>query len=348
MILFHNDYSEGCHESILQRLQQTNLEQTAVYGTDLFCAAAAERIRSLCKDASLSVHFLVGGTQTNLAVIAASLRPHQAVLGVQTAHVNVHETGAIEATGHKVVTLPSDDGKITARQIREIAYAQASDAEPEHAVQIKLVYISNPTEMGTTYSLREMEEIAQVCREFGLYLYVDGARLGYALAASDNDLQLPDLARLCDVFYIGGTKQGALFGEAVVFSNKEIAKDFRYIIKQRGGLLAKGWLLGKQFEALFENGLYINLSQYANTQAERIREALLECGYQLYVRCNTNQTFVILPNDLLEVIGKEFTYMVQETLDSNNSIVRFCTSWSTDRDGVSRLCQLIRNYKKGD
>lgn len=341
MFLFHNDYNEAAHPEVLKKMMEDVDVQYPGYGTDDTCSRAVQLIREKCSAPNADVHFLVGGTQTNLAVIAAALRPHQAVLGVNTAHVNVHETGAIEATGHKVVAIDSEDGKITAKQVLDVAKAQAAEAEPEHGVQVKMVYISHPTELGTTYRLEELEEISKICREYGLYLYLDGARLGYALAASDNDIQLSDLARLCDVFYIGGTKVGAMFGEAVVFSNKEISRDFRYIIKQRGALLAKGWLLGKQFEALFEGDLYMRISAHADEQAERLRRVLSECGYPLLVPCSTNQTFAIIPDQVLEEIGNEFTYMIQEKMPEGKSAVRFCTSWATDPDAVTKLCQRI-------
>ena len=244
MIYFNNDYSEGCHEAVLRKLNETNMEQTSGYGTDPYCAQAAQMIRALCENDKLHVHFLVGGTQTNLTVIDAALRPHQGVLGANTAHVQVHETGAIEATGHKVLSIFSDDGKISADQIDSAVTAHFADEAAEHTVQPKMVYISNPTELGTIYTLAELESISETCHKHGLYLFLDGARLGYGLTAKGNDVTMADLARLCDVFYIGGTKVGALFGEAVVISNPAIADDFRYLIKQHGGMLAKGRLLG--------------------------------------------------------------------------------------------------------
>ena len=267
MYLFHNDYNECCHPAVWQKMMHIRSVQMPGYGVDPWCAAAADKIRSLCNAENAAVHFLVGGTQTNLTVIASALRPHQAVLAAQSGHINVHETGAIEATGHKVVTLPSCDGKLTAAQILEAAEYQLHDETAEHVVQIKMVYISNTTELGTVYTLRELEELSEVCRRYGFYLFMDGARLGYALTAAENDVTLADIARLCDVFYIGGTKCGAMFGEAVVITNPVIAEDFRYLIKQHGGMLAKGRLLGLQFEALFENGLYFDIAEHANRMA---------------------------------------------------------------------------------
>ena len=256
MIYFNNDYAEGCHPKVLEALVKTNLEQTPGYGEDEFCRSAAEKIKKLCGRESLSVHFLVGGTQTNMTVIDAALRPHQGALCAVTGHINTHETGAVEATGHKVLTVPSDDGKITADQVRSYVTAHWADGAHEHLAQPKLVYISNPTELGTLYTRSELEDLSNTCRELGLYLFLDGARLGYGLMAKDNDVSMEDLSAFCDVFYIGGTKVGALFGEAVVFSNLKLAEDFRYLIKQHGAMLAKGRLLGVQFDALMTDNLY--------------------------------------------------------------------------------------------
>ena len=240
MIYFNNDYSEGCHQKVLDALTRTNLVQTLGYGEDEYCAQAAAKIKALCGREDVAVHFLVGGTQANLTVIAAALRPHQGALCPVGGHINVHETGAVEATGHKVLTCPSDDGKITAEQVRQTVLAHRADGSFEHMVQPKLVYISNPTEYGTLYSLSELEALSAACRELGLYLFLDGARLGYGLVAEGYDVTMADIARLCDVFYIGGTKVGALFGEAVVIANPALKEDFRYLIKQHGGMLAKG------------------------------------------------------------------------------------------------------------
>ena len=238
MIYFTSDYSEGCLEEILRRMEKTNYVQTPGYGTDEYCEHARELIRKECRNPDAAVHFFVGGTQTNLIMISAALRPHQGVIGAETAHVNVHETGAIEATGHKVLTVPSADGKIRPEQVRELIRLHREDKGNFHCVQPKMVYVSHPTEMGTLYSRQELTELSETCRELGLYLYVDGARLGYGLVCPENDLTMADLAELCDAFYIGGTKVGALFGEALVISNPVIGEDFRYIVKQRGGLLA--------------------------------------------------------------------------------------------------------------
>ena len=244
MIQFQCDYEEGACPQILKRLVETNLEQTPGYGEDVYCEAARAKIRALCAKEDAEVQFLVGGTQTNMTVIASILRPHQGVLAADTGHINVHETGAVEATGHKVLALPSKEGKITGQQIKEYYDLHWSDESREHIVQPKMVYISHPTEVGTLYTKNELENISTVCKECGLYLFLDGARMGYGLMAPGTDVTLPDIAKCCDVFYIGGTKVGALFGEAVVITNPCLKQDFRYCIKQKGGMLAKGRLLG--------------------------------------------------------------------------------------------------------
>lgn len=346
MIYFNNDYSEGCHSRVMDKLLKTNMEQTPGYGEDTYCREAADHIRRLCENDSLAVHFLVGGTQTNMTVIAAALRPHQGVLCAESGHIHVHETGAVEATGHKILGLPSADGKITAQQIEKCVVSHYADSSFEHIVQPKMVYISNPTELGTIYSKEELTAISRVCREQNLYLFLDGARLGYGLTAKGNDLTLPDIARLCDVFYIGGTKVGALFGEAVVFSNPELSRDFRYLIKQRGGMLAKGRLLGVQFSALLEDGLYFEIAKRANLLADKIRETLDSLGYTYLVPGVTNQIFPILPDSLLEKLKKDFSFSEQERVDDSHRAIRFCTSWATSEENVAVLCDALREYSK--
>lgn len=342
MIYFHNDYSEGCHEKVLQKLIETNDIQTPGYGTDEYCTRAAEKIKMLCGREDLAVHFLVGGTQANLTVIDAALRPHQAALGPVGAHINVHETGAVEATGHKVLNVPSDDGKISAEQVRTVIDQHRASDSFEHEAQPKLIYISNPTEYGTLYSLAELEALSAVCREKGLYLFMDGARLGYGLAAQDYDVTLPDIARLCDVFYIGGTKVGALFGEAVVIGNPAIAEDFRYLIKQHGGMLAKGRLLGVQFDALFEDGLYFEISRHAVKMADQIRAVFDELGIPCLVPGITNQIFPVLPDGFLAELSRNFMFTEMGRVDEGHRAVRFCTSWATKQENVDALCAEIR------
>lgn len=341
MILFQCDYNEGAHSKILERLMETNMEQTVGYSEDEYCAKAADKIRKLCEDDTLAVHFLVGGTQTNLTVIDAALRSHQGVLCADTGHINVHETGAVEACGHKVLGLPSDDGKITALQVREAYVEHKLNGSFEHMVQPKMVYISNPTELGTIYSKAELAELSRVCKECGLYLFLDGARLGYGLTAPDNDLTMADIARLCDVFYIGGTKVGALFGEAVVIRNQALKEDFRYIIKQKGGMLAKGRLLGIQFDTLFTDNLYFEISKHAITLAEKLRGAFEKKGYSYLVPNRTNQIFVILPDEALEILGCEFGFSYDHRVDAGHSAVRFCTSWATTEENVDKLIAAI-------
>lgn len=344
MILFHNDYCEGCHESILQRMLETNLEQTPGYGEDAYCRSAADKIRALCKNEDLAVHFLVGGTQANLTVIDAALRPHQGVIGAVTAHIHVHETGAVEATGHKVLAVPSADGKLTAQQVEQVVTGQRDSGAAEHMVQPKMVYISNPTELGTLYTLGELETLSAVCRQYGLYLFLDGARLGYGLEAKDNDVTLSDLARLCDVFYMGGTKCGALFGEAVVISHPALAEDFRYLVKQRGAMLAKGRLLGIQFSALLTDDVYFRIARRANDLADRIRQVLSNAGYPLLLPGVTNQIFAILPDALLEVLEKQFVFCAHCRVDGSHRAVRICTSWATTEEHVELLCSAIEKF----
>ena len=346
MIYFNNDYSEGCHSAVLQKLIESNMVQTPGYGTDDYCTRAAGMIRKLCANEELAVHFLVGGTQTNLTVISAALRPHQGVIGACTAHVQVHETGAIEATGHKVLSLPSDDGKISASQIETTVTEHFSDESAEHTVQPKMVYISNPTELGTIYTLSELEAISATCRKHGLYLFLDGARLGYGLTANGNDVTMADLARLCDVFYIGGTKVGALFGEAVVISNPAIAEDFRYLIKQHGGMLAKGRLLGVQFCALLEDKLYFKISEHANGLADQLRKTLDKLGYSLFVPGVTNQVFPVLPDGLLARLREKFSFTEQQRFDETHRVVRFCTSWATTQENMDLLCKTLEELSR--
>lgn len=341
MICFHNDYSEGCHEAILQRLVQTNTEQTPGYGEDVYCAGAAAKIRKACGDETLDVHFLVGGTQTNLTVIASALRPYQGVIAPDSAHIHVHETGAVEAAGHKVLACPSEDGTITARQVEDTVLAQRDSGCQEHMVMPKMVYISHPTELGTLYTLRQLQALRQVCDKYGLYLFLDGARLGYGLMAQGSDVTLQDIARLCDVFYIGGTKMGALFGEAVVIRSDALKPDFRYMIKQRGGMLAKGRLLGLQFDTLFTDGLYFDLGRHADAMADRIRAVFNRFAVPMVAENTTNQIFPILPDAVLEALDGYFTYTYQFRVDSQHRCVRFCTSWATTEQQVDALCNRL-------
>lgn len=342
MIRFNCDYSEGAHPRILEKLNQTNMEQTAGYGEDKYCREAARIIREKCSRGDADVHFLVGGTQTNLTFISSVLRPHQGVISAMTGHINVHETGAIEAAGHKVLQLPcGPEGKLTAEQIQDTYTDHWNDADHEHIVQPKLVYISNSTENGAIYSKEELTAIREVCSKNNLYLYMDGARLAYALEAENNDLTLPDIANLCDAFYIGGTKVGALFGEALVITNDGLQEDFRYIIKQKGGMLAKGRLLGLQFIALLENDLYFELGQHANKLAAMIREACERKGFSFLSPSTTNQQFPIIPDKYLEILNKSYEYAYWQRVDAAHSAVRFCTSWATREEDVQQLIEDI-------
>lgn len=343
MIRFNCDYSEGAHPKVLEKLIETNLEQTAGYGVDDYCLKAAELIKEKCKKQDAEIHFFVGGTQTNLTVISAALRPHQGVIAANTGHINVHESGAIEATGHKVLSVSSFDGKLTADQIQNVFDNHFDDEDHEHMVQPKLVYLSNPTEIGTIYSKAELTAISETCRRNDLILYLDGARLGYALCAKDNDLDLPAIARLCDVFYIGGTKTGTLFGEALVICSDKLKTDFRYIIKQKGGMLAKGRLLGLQFVALFEDDLYFDIAKHANKMAMSIKEACIKKGYRFLTPSTTNQQFPIMPNEVLKKLKKNFEYSFWQKVDDENSAVRFCTSWATKINDVQQLVAEIEN-----
>lgn len=344
--MFNSDYTEGAHENIIRRLAETNYEQTTGYGEDVYCAQAAEKIKKICDAPQATVHFLVGGTQTNLTVIAAALRAHQGVLSAESGHIFAHETGAVEATGHKVLTLPTANGKITAEQVAEYCKLHYADASFEHTVQPKMVYISHPTEVGTIYTKQELQALRTICDTYELQLFVDGARLAYGLTAQGTDVTLQDLAALCDVFYIGGTKVGALFGEAVVITNKKLQKDFRYIIKQKGGMLAKGRLLGLQFDELFTNDLYFSMGKHANELAMQLKQAFKQAGYKFWVESSTNQQFVIIPNDILKWLQTKYVVSYMQAYDPQNSVVRFCTSWATLPQAVQELAQDLKEYSK--
>lgn len=343
MIRFECDYGEGAHPKILEALTATNLEQTAGYGLDPHCDHARELIRQACQAPEAAVEFLVGGTQANATVIASILRPYQGALCAQTGHINVHETGAIEASGHKVLPLPAKDGKITAREIRLACETHWGDATHEHMVQPGLVYLSQPTEEGTLYTLAELEDIRAACDEYHLPLYIDGARCGYGLGAEGNDVTLPDLARLANVFYIGGTKVGALFGEAVVIPDSAIQKDFRYMIKRMGGMLAKGRLLGIQFEVLFQDGLYEQLGRRTVALAQKLAGAFAAKGIPMLHPSPTNQQFPILTKEQRDKLGEKYAFSFWQSVDEDRAAVRFCTSWATREEDVDALVADIQN-----
>lgn len=346
MIYFNSDYLEGAHPAIMQALERTNLCQSVGYSEDEYCAAAREKIKAACQAPDADVHFLVGGTQTNTTVIASILRPYQGVLTAVSGHINCHETGAIESTGHKVLALPTDNGKITAQQVDEYFVWHRDNPDYEHMVMPGMVYISFPTEGGTIYSKQELTDIYAVCQKHGMPLYIDGARLGYGLMADACDLTLPELAHLCDIFYIGGTKVGALFGEAVVVMNPALKKHFRFFMKQRGGMLAKGRLLGIQFDTLFTDDLYFKISRHAMEMAYQIRDIFVSNGYSLFFDSPTNQQYPIVTDEELAIISKEFGSEYWERIQPNLNAVRFCASWATTQENVDALRKFISNLKK--
>ena len=340
MYSFRNDYSEGAHPLVMQALAETNLEQTVGYGRDPRCETARDTIRSLCNAPDADVHFLVGGTQTNMLVIEAMLQSYEAVISAHTGHVNVHETGAIEATGHKVCTAYAPDGKLTPELVESVVNAHSS----EHMVLPRLVYISNTTEVGTVYRKAELEALRRCCDQHGLFLFLDGARLGSALTSPENDLTLADLAALTDAFYIGGTKNGAFFGEALVMTTKN--EHFRWHIKQRGAMLAKGRLLGIQFQALLENGLYFEIARHANEMAYRLRDGIAALGYPFPVPSPSNQQFPVLPNTVvqqLQDMGYEFE--IDHAEDEAHTCVRFVTSWATPEAAVDAFLKDLADCK---
>ncbi len=342
MIRFNNDYNHGAHPAVLEALAAANDESYGGYGLDEWCDKAAEEIRKCAECPDAAVHFLVGGTQANFTVISAALRPYQSVISADTGHIHVHETGAVERAGHKIIALPSENGKISAEQVAEQAEIYRTSGVKEHITQPKMVYLSFPTEYGTLYSKQELEAISAVCRTYGLWLFIDGARLGYGLGSEQADVTLPDLARCADVFYCGGTKCGALFGEAVVITNPVLNVDFRSYIKQNGGMLAKGWLLGLQFYTLFRDGLYFEITKKADVQAMRIKKAFAEKEIPAYIESFTNQQFVVVENSAAEKLAEKYIYEFETKIDENHSCIRFCTSWSTTDEEVDELIHDIK------
>ncbi|MBR4041201.1 MAG: aminotransferase class I/II-fold pyridoxal phosphate-dependent enzyme [Bacteroidaceae bacterium] len=343
MIQFQCDYNEGAHPLIIKRLTETNMEQTVGYGEDPHCEEARRLIKQACQSDNADVHFLVGGTQANTTVIAHILRPYQGVLAATSGHINVHETGAIESTGHKVLAIPTEDGKLTAKQIDEAMQAHIHEDGPEHMVQPGMVYLSFPTEIGTIYSHDELKAIRTVCNKYDLPLFVDGARLGYGLCSPECDLTLPQLAQLADVFYIGGTKVGALFGEAVVIMNEALKRDFRYSIKQHGGMLAKGRLLGLQFATLFTGNLYFDIAQHAIDEAMRIKAALQAKGIGFLIDSPTNQQFPIFTDTQIATLSEHFMLSLWQRIDEEHTAMRICTSWGTKRESTDALIRAIEN-----
>ena len=346
MIYFNSDYLEGAHPSIMVRLAETNMVQTVGYGEDEYCEAAREKIKTACQAPEADVHFLVGGTQTNTTVIAAILRPWQGVISAVSGHINCHEAGAIESTGHKVITLPTTNGKITAQQVQD--YVEGTETMSPRSTSSSPVWCTSPTPLREARCIprRELTALYDICRRYGLPLFIDGARLGYGLMAEESDMTLPEIARLCDVFYIGGTKVGALFGEAVVIMNENLKKDFRFIMKQRGGRMAKGLLLGVQFDTLFTNDLYFKISRHAIEMAHQIRDIFVSAGYPLLFDSPTNQQYPIMSDDELAILGKSFGYEYWERVDETHSGVRFCASWATKQEHVDALRAAVNALKK--
>ena len=346
MLYFENDYCEGAHPAILQKLTETNFEKVSGYGTDPYCASAREKIRAACACPEADVQFISGGTQSNAIVIASMLQRWQGVVAAATGHVAGHEAGAIEYTGHKVITLPQHNGKMDAAELRALVATFYADDNHDHMVFPGMVYISHPTEGGTLYTKAELTALYDTCRRYGLPLFIDGARLGYGLMAEESDMTLPEIARLCDVFYIGGTKVGALFGEAVVIMNENLKKDFRFIMKQRGGRMAKGRLLGVQFDTLFTDDLYFKISRHAIEMAHQIRDIFVSAGYPLLFDSPTNQQYPIMSDDELAILGKSFGYEYWERVDETHSGVRFCASWATKQEHVDALRAAVNALKK--
>lgn len=342
MIRFESDYTQGAVNEIIEALVRTNMEMTPGYGKDEYCFSAERKIKQALENDEVDIHFLVGGTQTNLTFIASAIKPYQGVICASSGHINVHECGSIEACGTKLLTIASSDGKIKVAEVEAIATEHIEDVNREHAVQPGMVYISFPTENGTLYSKKELEDIYSVCRKYDLLLYIDGARLGYGLASRANDVRLSDFTKLCDAFYIGGTKVGALFGEALVIVNDSCKKDFRYMEKQKGAMLAKGRLLGLQFDALFTKELYFRISEKAVSLAMKIRSAFEKRGVKLLYDSFTNQQFPILTKEQTEKLGESFAFSPWCRVGEDFA-VRFCTSWATCEKDVDELIKAIEN-----
>ena len=341
MISFENDYNVGAHPALLRRLGETNLDVQTGYGEDDFCRAAAEKIRAAIACPEAQIRFLVGGTQTNQIAIAGLLKSYEGVLAAETGHVSVHEAGAIEHSGHKVLTLPSHEGRLDAGELRAWLERFYADESHEHMVFPGMVYLSQPTEYGTLYTRSQLEAIAAVCRAYRIPLFLDGARLGYALMSRDADLTLPDIARLCDLFYIGGTKVGALCGEALVFPHGGMPEHFTAVVKQHGGLLAKGRLLGVQFDALFTDDLYLTISANAIDKAEKLKRLLREKGYIFFLETPTNQQFLLLEDAQAERLRKKVAFSFWEKPDAAHTVVRFCTSWATTDEDLAALAEAL-------
>ncbi len=341
MLSFENDYSEGAHPKILQRFIETNMEQVPGYGNDPYCESAKAKIREACNCPEAEIFFLVGGTQTNAVVIDSMLQAYEGVVSAQTGHVNAHEAGAIEYTGHKVLSIPQYEGKMKASDLEAYLKTFWQDESHEHMVFPGMVYISHPTEYGTLYSKQELSDLSAVCRRYEIPLYLDGARLGYGLMSKSTDVTLPDIAELCDVFYIGGTKVGALCGEAVVFTKHNMPKYFVTHVKQHGALLAKGRLAGVQFDTLFTDNLYFEISRHAIEMAELLKQGLAEKGYTFHLDSPTNQQFIVLDDEKYNELQKQVRCCFWEKPDDTHTVVRFATSWATPKENIDKLMELL-------
>ena len=325
---FKDDYSEGCHPSILKMMLETNLEQQVGYGEDDYSNMARKLIKEKIKNDKAEIYFVSGGTQANLTIISSALKPHESVISAETGHINVHEAGSIEATGHKINQVKSKDGKITVKGVQKVLDEHITIP---HMVKPKMVYISNSTELGTVYGKKELEVLYKFCKKNNLYLFLDGARLGSALCSEKSDLNFADLSELTDVFYIGGTKNGALLGEAIVINNDKLKKEFPFHLKQRGALMSKGRIIGIQFLALFKKDLFLRLAEHANAMAMKIAKAIKDRGYPFLVEPSSNQIFPILPNLLIKKLEKKYGFYIWEKTDSENSAIRIVTSWATKK-----------------
>ncbi|MCM1335520.1 MAG: aminotransferase class V-fold PLP-dependent enzyme [Bacteroides sp.] len=341
MLNFSNDYSEGAHEKILREILRVNREGFSGYGSDPYCDSAKQKIRKAFQCPEAEIFFLTGGTQTNQTVIASLLRRHEGVIAAETGHIGTHEAGAIEYTGHKVLSLPAREGKLSADTLEAFLRAFYEDENREHMVFPGMVYLSYPTEYGTLYTKEELTAISALCKRYEIPLYLDGARLGYGFACPEADITPSELAKLCDVFYIGGTKVGALFGESVVFPKKNSPPHFMTLIKQQGALLAKGWLLGLQFDVLFTDDLYFELGRHAIEAADRLRTAFREKGYSFFMNSPTNQIFIVLDDDRLKLLREKVSFGFWEKTNDGRTVVRFATSWATEKDAVDRLIELL-------
>jgi len=343
MISFENDYAEGAHPRILERLMETNLIQQPGYGNDEYCQSAKEKIRAACHCPDADIFFISGGTQSNSLVIRAMLQPFQGVVSVVTGHINGHEAGAIEYTGHKVLPLPHHDGKMAASDLEGMMKTFYGDPSHPHTVFPGMVYISHPTEYGTLYTKDELRALSRVCRKYQLPLFLDGARLGYGLMSHDTDVSLTDIAAYCDVFYIGGTKVGALCGEAVVFPRHNAPRHFFTMVKQHGALLAKGRLLGVQFDTLFTDDLYFHISRRAIDLAEKMKKGFQDRGYKFFLNSPTNQQFIVMEDEELLALDEHVRYSFWEKIDDTHTVVRFATSWATREEDVDQLLSLLKN-----